>query len=213
MTRPGFFVVIEGPEGAGKSTLAGALAARMRAAGVDPVVVREPGGTPVAEAIRRELLDPARQWLPETELLYFATARADLVAKVIRPALEAGRVVLSDRFDLSTAAYQIGGRGLSPERVSELNRSATSGLRADLTLVLDLSPEAGEARQIAAGKARDRIDRESREFHRRVGEIYRSASGEGFRHLDATLPPEQLLHLAWVQICEVRPETFREHSG
>ena len=213
MTKPGFFVVIEGPEGAGKSTLTGALAARMREAGVDPVVVREPGGTPVAEAIRRELLDPDRQWLPETELLYFTTARADLVARVIRPALEAGRVVLSDRFELSTAAYQIGGRGLSPERVSELNRTATGGLRADLTLVLDLAPEAGEARQMAAGKARDRIDRESREFHRRVEGIYRSARGEGFHHLDATLPPERLLRLAWAQISEACPETFRKHSG
>ena len=96
----GLFVVLEGPEGAGKTTLAQQIASRMRAGGIDPVVVREPGGTPAAEALRAELLSDAREWTAEAELLYIAAARSDLVAKVIRPALNEGRVVLSDRFDL-----------------------------------------------------------------------------------------------------------------
>ena len=130
----GFFVVLEGPEGAGKTTLAGALVARMREDGIEPVTVREPGGTTVAEALRQELLDPTRRWTAEIELLYMTTARADLVSKVIRPALEQGKVVLSDRYDLSTLAYQGAGRGLSMEHVRWVNRSATGGDRKSTRL-------------------------------------------------------------------------------
>ena len=106
MTSRGLFVVLEGPEAAGKSTLARALHQRMREDGVEPILVHEPGGTPVAEALRHELLDAARDWTPAMELLYMVTARADLVTRVIQPALAAGKVVISDRFDLSTIAYQ-----------------------------------------------------------------------------------------------------------
>jgi dTMP kinase len=193
----GFFLVIEGPEGAGKSTLVRGLTDRFAGDGTTPVVVREPGGTPAAEALRAELLADGRAWTPEAELLYICAARADLVAKVIRPALAEGRVVLSDRFDLSTKAYQVAGRGLPEDMVAWVNRAATGGLEADLTLVLDLPPSVGRDRQLAAGKARDRLDRESAEFHERIGAAYRAASGPGVVHLDASLAAAELLERAW----------------
>ena len=203
----GFFVVLEGPEGAGKTTLAAALAERFRAAGAPPVQVREPGGTPAAEALRHELLHADRSWTAERELLYFVTARADLVGQIIRPALDAGRVVLSDRYDLTTMAYQAAGRGLPLPMVTWVNQAATGGLRPDLTIILDLPPEAGAARQLASGKSRDRLDREPIEFHRRVVARYRAETGPGIVHLDATLPPSALADRAWAAIVAARPAT------
>lgn len=195
--QPGLFVVLEGPEGAGKSTLAAALVARYRGEGVDPVLVREPGGTPAAEALRAELLDHHREWTAEAELLYMVTARADLVARVIRPALQSGRLVISDRYDLSTRAYQGAGRGVDPDYLEWANRAATGGLEPGLTIVLDLPVAAGLARQVAAGKRQDRLDREDEAFHRRVAEYYLAASGPHLRHLDATATPGELLQQAW----------------
>ena len=202
----GFFVALEGPEGAGKTTLAAALRERLRQAGHDPVLVREPGGTPAAEALRRELLEADRSWTPERELLYLATARADLVGQIIRPALAAGRVVVSDRYDLSTLAYQAAGRGLPLPMVSWINTAATGGLQPDLTLILDLPSEIGTARQLAAGKRRDRLDREPLEFHQRVAARYREENGPGVVHLDATAPPGELAARAWAALVAARPE-------
>ncbi|HEU5154094.1 MAG TPA: dTMP kinase, partial [Gemmatimonadales bacterium] len=124
----GFFLAVEGPEGAGKSTLVSGLAARLRQEGAEPLVVREPGGTEAAEAIRRILLAPESNLAPGSELYLFLAARADLVAKRIRPALEAGSVVIADRFELSTLAYQVGGRGLDESLVRTANQAATGGL-------------------------------------------------------------------------------------
>ncbi len=203
---PGVFVVLEGPEGAGKTTLARYLSERLRAAGIDPVLVREPGGTPAAEALRAELLHDGREWTPEAELLYIAAARADLVAKVIRPALASGRMVLSDRFDLSTHAYQVAGRGLPEAQVNWVNRAATGGLVPRLTLVLDLPPSVGRERQLGSGKVRDRLDREETAFHDRVAAAYRAATGSGIVHLDATQEPEPLGEAAWQAIARACPD-------
>jgi dTMP kinase len=208
MNRPGLFVVLEGPEGSGKSTLAIALAERMRQAGLDPVVVREPGGTRAAEIARSALLDPEHPVGPVSELFFYLAARADLVQTLIRPALAKGRVVLSDRFAMSTEAYQLAGRGLPADVVLPASRAASDGLVPDLTLILDLTPEVGSARQVAGGKRLDRLDRESVEFHRRVAEYYLAARGQGMRHLDGRLPPDRLLQAAWSEILKVAPERF-----
>ena len=213
MIRRGFFVVLEGPEGSGKSTLLGPLAERMRAARVDPVVVREPGGTHAAEIARQALLDPEHPLGPVSELFFFLAARADLVQTVIQPALAAGRVVLSDRFAMTTEAYQVAGRGLDPAMVRAANQAATHGLTPDLTLILNLTPELGQARQIAAGKRQDRFERESPDFHRRVLKYYLAVRGSGVRHLDARLPPDQLLQAAWAEVCKAAPETFQSATG
>ncbi|HEX6434089.1 MAG TPA: dTMP kinase [Gemmatimonadales bacterium] len=204
----GFFIVLEGPEGSGKSTLMGPLAERMRVHQVDPVVVREPGTTRAAEIARQALLDPEHPVGPLAELFLYLAARSDLVETVIRPALEAGRVVMSDRFALSTEAYQMVGRGLDPALVGAGNRAATQGITPDLTLILDLSPELGQARQIAAGKRQDRLDQESVEFHRRVVEYYLAVQGKGVRHLDGRLPPDQLLQAAWAEVRAAAPALF-----
>lgn len=213
MTRRGFFVVLEGPEGSGKSTLLGPLAERMRASGVDPLVLREPGSTHAAEIARRALLDPDHPVGPVAELFFFLAARADLVHTVIQPALAAGRVVLSDRFALTTEAYQMAGRGLDPALVRAGNLAATAGVRPDLTLILDLAPELGQARQLAAGKRQDRLDQESADFHRRVMSFYLAVQGEGVRHLDGRLPPDQLLQAAWTEVRAAAPETFQAPVG
>ena len=213
MSRRGFFVVLEGPEGSGKSTLIGPLVERIRAAKVEPVVVREPGGTRAAEIARQALLDPEHPVGPVAELFFYLAARADLVQTVIQPALAAGRVVLSDRFALSTEAYQMAGRGLDPAMVRAANQAATLGLQPDLTLILDLTPELGQARQLAAGKKQDRLDRESPDFHQRVLEYYLAVKGVGVRHLDGRLPPDQLLQVAWTEIRNAAPATFRSAVG
>ncbi|HSE66329.1 MAG TPA: dTMP kinase [Gemmatimonadales bacterium] len=200
----GFFLAVEGPEGAGKSTLVSGLAARLRQEGAEPLVVREPGGTEAAEAIRRILLAPESHLAPGSELYLFLAARADLVAKRIRPALEAGSVVIADRFELSTLAYQVGGRGLDESLVRTANQGATGGLSPDLTLILDVPPRTGLSRIQKAGGAFDRIEREDDGFHLRVAETFSRASGKGFIHLDGAQSPEQVLHRAWDELLQAR---------
>lgn len=208
MSGRGLFVVLEGPEGSGKSTLAQPLAERMRERGEDPVVVREPGGTRAGEIARRALLDPEHPVGTLAELFFYLAARAQLVEEVIAPALREGRVVLSDRFSLSTEAYQMAGRGASAEVVLPANRAAVGGLRPDLTLILDLPPDVGRARQLASGKQLDRLDAESAEFHRRVLDYYLAVRGHGVRHLDGRLPPDRLLQAAWDEVVGVAPTRF-----
>jgi dTMP kinase len=164
-------VVLEGPEGVGKSTQVRHLGDRFERAGLRYCLVREPGGTPLGDAIRTLLLDP--RWVVDAraEALLFMASRAALVRDVIRPALAAGTFVIADRFFLSTYAYQVAGRGLPETEVRNANRLATDGLVPDLTLLLDLSPEEGLRR--AAGRAQhDRIERSGDAFHRLVGDAF-----------------------------------------
>src|ERR1043166_665505 len=180
------FVVVEGPEGAGKSTLVRWLGAAMRAEGRDVLTVREPGGTPIAEAARKLALKSRHDRAWGAELFLFLAARADLVERVIRPALADGQIVIADRFGLSTIAYQVAGRGLDRGDVEAALRIATGGLTPDLTLVLDVPLQVGRERQRSAGKVKDRIEREDDTFHTRVRDAYRSASGPGIVHIDAS---------------------------
>ena len=165
---PGYFIAIEGGEGTGKSTQANFLAAAMEAEGYDVVVTREPGGSAAGNAIRTLLLDPATGGLAaRTEALLYAADRAEHVASVIRPALERGAVVITDRYIDSSLAYQGAGRALDVDQIGRLSLWATEGLRPDLTVVLDLPPNVGLARALERGKA-DRLEQEQLEFHERV---------------------------------------------
>ena len=209
-TSPGTFIVVEGPEGSGKSTLVAGLAERMLEREIDPVRVREPGGTTIAEAVRQALLDPDHEVAPLAELFLFLAARADLVARVIKPALAAGRVVLADRFSLSTEVYQVAGRGLDPDLVMKANRAAVGAATPTITLVIDIPADVGLQRQHDGGLARDRLDREELDFHRRVAQAYLNVSGQGLEHLDGTVPANELLDDAWEALGRRSPETFGE---
>jgi len=197
MASRGAFVAVEGPDGAGKTTLARRLAERVRAAGFVVEEVREPGGTPLAEAARGVVLDETLAASPLAELFLMLAARADLVAQVIRPALEAGRVVVSDRFDLSTHAYQIAGRGLPRRPVLVANALATGGLKPDLTLVLDVPAAVGLVRVAVSGRDPDRIEQATGGLHQRVAAAFAAARGRGVRHFDATHSADEVERRAW----------------
>ncbi len=209
----GVFVTVEGVEGAGKTTQVALLAERLRKGGREVLVVREPGGTPLAEEARRLFLDPALALGPATELFLVLVARADLVQRVVRPALEAGTTVLADRFDLSTRAYQIGGRGLPEADVVAANRLATGGLAPDLVVVLDVSPEVGQARQEAAGKLKDRMELADGAFHRRVADTFRLAAGPAILHVAADRRPEAIHGAVWAELSRRFPATFSPSAG
>jgi len=203
------FVVVEGPEGAGKSTLVRWLGATVRAEGRDVLTVREPGGTPIAEAARKLALKSRHDRAYAAELFLFLAARADLVERVIRPALENGQVVIADRFGLSTMAYQVAGRGLPRADVEAALRVATGGLAPDLTLVLDVPVAVGRERQRNAGKAQDRIEREDDRFHTRVRDAYRSASGPGIVHIDASQSKKAVQEAAWREVAAITALSMR----
>lgn len=164
-------IVLEGAEGVGKSTQLRRLAEWLESRGATVVAVREPGGTIVGDEIRRILLDPASDITPHTEALLFMASRAQLVERVVRPALAQGDAVLIDRFFLSTYAYQVAGRGLPEEEIRAANSVATGGLVPDLTLLLELPEGEGMARAARRGE-RDRMERAADEFHRRVGDAF-----------------------------------------
>lgn len=172
----GRFLVVEGGEGAGKTTQARLLAAFLRSRGLRVVETREPGGTQVGEGIREILLERRADVSPACELLLILAARAAFVRDVVKPALAEGAWVVSDRFEMSTFAYQGWGRGVPSSRIKAINRFATDGLAPDLCLVLDLPPEEGMARHAKAGKAPDRFESGGPGFLRRVAEGYAELS-------------------------------------
>ncbi len=196
----GVFVTFEGGEGSGKSTQVARLAARLRAMGHDPLVTREPGGTPVGEGIRALLLDHERRPSAMTEALLMVASRAQLVGGVLRPALEAGRIVLCDRYGDSTLAYQGGGRGVEHALLVELNRAATGGLVPAVTLLFDVPVFVGLDRRHASAGATNRLDREPAEFHERVRARYlelAAAEPERWRVLDGTVGENELEARVW----------------
>jgi dTMP kinase len=166
-------IVFEGPEGAGKSTQLARVADWLRASGVEVVTLREPGGTPLGDEIRRLLLDADHDVDERAEALLFMASRAQLVATRIRPAMSEGSVVLLDRFFLSTYAYQVAGRGLAADVIRAANAAATGGLVPDLTILLSLAPETGLTRVGQRG-THDRMERADAAFHARVGAAFAS---------------------------------------
>lgn len=167
MSKRGYFITFEGGEGCGKSTQAGRFEARLKAAGYSVLRLREPGGTRVGELVREMLLDPGNSTMdPRAELLLYEASRAQLVAEQIVPALEAGEIVVCDRFYDSTTAYQGYGRGLSLDDIDALNEIATGGLRPDLTILIDVEPALGISRATQHGA--DRLESEDIAFHRAV---------------------------------------------
>ncbi|THD09607.1 dTMP kinase [Rhodanobacter lindaniclasticus] len=195
----GRFISLEGGEGAGKSTLLAGVLDCLRQRGLSVVQAREPGGTPVGEAVRAIVLDPALAGLAaETELLLMFASRAQLVREVIEPALAAGQWVVCDRFADASYAYQGGGRGQPVARIEELERWACDGVKPDLTLLLDLPVAAGRARAAGRGEA-DRIESEADAFFERVRASYRARAAQEpgrFRVIDASQAPEQVLQAA-----------------
>jgi dTMP kinase len=190
----GRFVVFEGGEGTGKSTQAGLLAAAWASEGRDVVLTREPGGTALGARLRELLLDNDAVIDGRTEALLYAADRAHHVGEVIRPALQRGATVISDRFVASSLAYQGAGRALVQEEVAELSRFATGGLVPDLTVLLDLDSSSGLARAGQVGRP-DRLEAEQISFHERVRERFLQLAAEGgsaWLVLDASQDPDAL---------------------
>lgn len=188
--QTGAFITLEGVDGAGKTTQCALVCAGAAALGREVVRLREPGGTTIGERIRAVLLDVASTGMdPICELLLYEAARAQLVAQVIRPALERGAVVVSDRFFDSTAAYQGHARGLGMDAVDAANRLACSGITPDRTLLLDLDPAASLARARQAGDGPDRLELEGTSFQQRVRDGFArvaEADPQRVRVVDAT---------------------------
>ncbi len=169
------FITFEGIDGCGKSTQLRMLASELRLRGREVVATREPGGTPLGGRIRQLVLDAEEQVDPLAELLLYAADRAQHVRALVRPAIESGHVVLSDRYADATVAYQGAGRGFPDELIAEVVALATGGLMPDLTLIFDLTIEASQrrARQRHRGRAKhDRLDAEDAAFHARVRDAY-----------------------------------------
>ena len=223
------FITFEGIDGSGKTTQVRRLAARLEAQGAAPLLVREPGGTPLSERVRTLLLSDALDVTPMTELLLFSAARAQLVEERIRPALAEGRPVLCDRFYDSTSAYQGAGRALaspdaSPDAGDErdgddarwldrFHRRVTGGLTPERTFLLRLSPEAALRRRRdthrQSDNAPDRMEAGPPAFHQRVADAYDALAArhpERFCVLDATEPPEVLHETIWEEIGTLKVE-------
>jgi len=200
LSSPGVFITFEGIDGSGKTTQLARARDWLAGGGLEVVVAQEPGGTRIGSEIRRILLDAANKELrPVPELLLYFASRAQNIEEVIRPALEAGKVVLSDRFTDATLAYQGYGRELGAEAVRAVEQVACGGLRPDLTLFLDLAPAAAVPRALrrnaGGGADESRMEREDRAFYQRVYEGYLSIAREEprrFRRVEASGEVEQV---------------------
>ena len=198
---PGTFITFEGIDGSGKSTQLRLLGNFLRANRCDALLTREPGGTTLGVRLRAALLDAMEEVDPLTELLVFAADRAQHVRRLVRPALEAGRLVISDRYADATVAYQGAGRGFGPELISQIVQLATEGLKPDLTLLFDLPIEESTSRTArrSTGKSAtrispDRLDIENSDFHARVRDAYLQialAEPDRVKLIDTSGPVEQ----------------------
>ena len=204
----GRFITFEGGEGAGKSTQAAYLAEELENEGVSVLLVREPGGTPLGEKIRKILKDGKGQApCPRAETLLFLAARAQLVEKTIEPALASGKWVVSDRFCDSTLAYQGYGRGLPVDELRSMDCFARSGILPDLTILLDIDLDSGmerlDARALESGGHLDRIELEKREFHERLRRGFLElalADKERFDVINAALDRDCVRRLVWKSV-------------
>ena len=195
MLKKGFFSSLEGVEGVGKSTLLSHVKSLLDARGIDYIVTREPGGTPMAESIRRILLDQYDETVSDvTELLLMFASRSQNVSEVILPALSSGKWVIADRFTDASFAYQGGGRGLDLSSIEMLARLVQGSLQPDLTLLLDAPVEVGLARVSERGE-HDRIELEKKDFFRRVREQYLTMAKDNasrYRVIDAERPLDEV---------------------
>ena len=193
--RTGKFIVIEGLEGAGKTTAINTISDYLKTKNIDFILTREPGGTALGEQLRKIPKEPkfAEPLDMRSELLMFYAARTQLLEQVIRPALEKGIWVVADRFELSTYAYQGGGRGISFEFIDALSKFCVGDLQPDLVLFLDIEPELGLARA-AQRSQKDRIEAESLAFFKRVYEAYqeRVAKFDSYKIISASKPLEEV---------------------
>jgi len=198
MPEKGLFITLEGPEGSGKSTQIKNITELLEGMGLNPIILREPGATEIGEAIRAILLHlKVKEMAPQTELMLYLAARAQIVHEKIRPALKSGQVVICDRFEDSTLAYQGFGRGLSVEQILEASRLVRGELKPNLTFLLDLDPELGFKR-IKRGK--DRMEKEPLAFHKKVRKGFLALAKlepKRFCVIDARQRPEQVFD----QIC------------
>ena len=197
-TKRGHFIVLDGPEGSGKSTQVERLAERLRAGGLLVDCVRDPGSTPVSERIRALLLDPAVGHIEaSTEMFLYMASRSEMVARIIRPAVASGRTVVCDRFISSTIAYQGTAGGIDPEEIVRAGHVALGDLWPDLVVLLDLPPEEGFAR---IEREHDRMERKGLDFHRRVAEGFRDLARrdpENHVLVDARGTPEEIADRIW----------------
>lgn len=192
--KKGLFVTFEGPEGGGKSTQLARLGRRLEGEDRRVVTTREPGGTSFADQLRQVLLKAESAILPRAELLLLLSARADHVERVIQPALQAGQIVLCDRYFDSTVAYQGGGRRIDREALELLNDYATGGLMPDLTFLIHVDPSIGLGR---LGRNLDRFEKEDLEFHTRVSDTFLKLAEESpdrFRVIDGTRGADEIEH-------------------
>jgi len=196
----GRFITLEGGEGAGKTTLAKALAQALEGQGLDVIITREPGGTPNAEALRSLLVEgETGRWSPLAETLLLYAARADHVERLIKPALARGHWVICDRFSDSTRAYQGAAGGLDPQRITAIDTASLDGFAPDLTFMVDLDPATGLARTRTRGEDPTRFERQPDAFHTALRQAFldiAQAEPERCVVLDGAQSPDAVAHSA-----------------